>query len=176
MKKSRSQLFLGIFFVWLHASVFAAENIYQEPELFIAEAFAGQPPEAEMLWLNEEKLKADIRKILGHDYARFRIRYHHQNQRTVWILDEIGKEKAITCGFVVEQNAIKQLKVLIFRESRGWEIRHEFFTEQFKDIQLNKDLKINQNIDNISGATLSVRAVKKLAALALFLHQTVISK
>ena len=66
--------------------------------------------------------------------------------------------------------------MLVFRESRGWEVRHDFFTDQFKQAQLSDDYHLKQSIDNISGATLSVRAVKKLARIALLLDQTVQQK
>ena len=54
-------------------------------------------------------------------------------------------------------------------------MRHTFFTEQFDDASLNNNqsMELDRNIDNISGATLSVRAIKKLARLALLLDQHV---
>jgi Na+-transporting NADH:ubiquinone oxidoreductase subunit NqrC len=36
---------------------------------------------------------------------------------------------------------------------------------------MNTDRQLDRHIDGISGATLSVRAVKKLALLALYLHK-----
>ena len=65
---------------------------------------------------------------------------------------------------------LERVKVLVFRESRGWEVRHPFFTDQFNEIGLTGELDLDRGIDGISGATLSVRALKKLARLALYLH------
>ncbi|MEO1898962.1 MAG: FMN-binding protein, partial [Methylococcales bacterium] len=65
------------------------------------------------------------------------------------------------------------LKVLAFRESRGWEVKHDFFTDQFKQNTLDSHLKLTQAIDGISGATLSVRALTKTARLALFFDSLV---
>ena len=45
-----------------------------------------------------------------------------------------------------------------------------FFTDQFNEIGLTGELDLDRGIDGISGATLSVRALKKLARLALYLH------
>ena len=84
-------------------------------------------------------------------------------------MDEIGKEKLITAGFVINNGQIEQVKILIFRESRGWEVRHDFFIDQFKQAKLKDNHQLDKNIDNISGATLSVRAVRKLAQIALLL-------
>ena len=98
-----------------------------------------------------------------------RVRYWREDRRTAWVLDEIGKDKPITTGFVIKQGRIERVRVLIFRESRGWEVRHSFFTDQFRDARLTEDRNLDRDIDGISGATLSVRAMKKLAALALYL-------
>ncbi len=149
-----------------------ARGVYQEPEAFIAEVFAGSPPQPAVLWLTGER-KAVIRDILGHDYASLRVRYWRQDTRSTWILDEIGKEHPITTGIVVDAGKIERVKVLIFRESRGWEVRHDFFTDQFQDATLDANRQLDRHIDNISGATLSVRALKKLARVALYLAQQV---
>ena len=111
--------------------------------------------------------------ILGHKYKSLRIRYWEKDNRTAWVLDEIGKVKPITTGFVIHHQKIELVRVLEFRESRGWEVRHKFFTEQFKQAALKQNMELDTNIDNISGATLSVRAVTKLSRLALLLDQQV---
>jgi hypothetical protein len=58
--------------------------------------------------------------------------------------------------------------VLAFRESRGWEIRHPAFTQQFKDATLI-DNALDRHIDGVSGATLSVWAMTAVTRLALYL-------
>jgi len=149
-----------------------AGGVYQEPDAFIAEVFANNPPKAEVIWPSKE-LKAQIKDILGHDYKGLRIRYWQQENRTAWILDEIGKDKPITTGFVINYGRIERVRVLIFRESRGWEVRHAFFTDQFDNASLKNGAELDRYIDNISGATLSVRAVTKLARVALLLDDVV---
>jgi hypothetical protein len=149
-----------------------AGGVYQEPDAFIAEVFADKPPKAEVIWPDSE-LKAQIKDILGHDYKGLRIRYWKQEKRTAWVLDEIGKDKPITTGFVINDGRIERVRVLVFRESRGWEVRHAFFTDQFDEAALDKDMELDRSIDNISGATLSVRAVTKLARVALLLDRAV---
>jgi hypothetical protein len=154
------------------SAVAVAGGVYQQPDDFIAEVFADKPPKAEVIWPDTE-LKAQIKDILGHNYKGLRIRYWKQEQRTAWILDEIGKDKPITTGFVINNGRIERVRVLIFRESRGWEVRHAFFTDQFDKASLNSDMQLNRTIDNISGATLSVRAVTKLSRVALLLDKAV---
>jgi len=149
-------------------SLVRAENIYQTSEEYINTAFSGAPPDTSKVWIKDE-LKIKIRKIMGHDLNVLRIRYWSKEGRTVWILAEIGKERPITTGITVFENRIEDLKVLIFRESRGWEVRYPFFTDQFNGLSLQKE-KLSKSIDGISGATLSVNALTRMAKLALMLH------
>ena len=152
------------------APAIRAENIYQTSDDFVNESFAGKPPEAEVLWLQDD-LKKQLEDILDHGYEGKRVRYWKQGQRSVWILEEIGKTKPITTGIVINNKKIEVIKVLAFRESRGWEIKYPFFTEQFTQAGLTKEHQLDRSIDGISGATLSVRALIKLARIALLLDQ-----
>ena len=133
-----------------------AEGVDQTPEAFIHEVFDGHPPSSEVLWITRS-LREQITQILQHAPDALRVRYWGEKHRTVWILDEIGKERPITVGLVVDNGRLKTVKVLAFRESRGWEVRYPFFTDQFKDVGLSGDNELDQTIDGISGATLSVR-------------------
>ncbi len=152
-----------------------AESIYLEPMSFVKTQFSGHPPKAKVIWL-DKTLKAKLAAILQHEYMGLRIRYWQDNQggdKTVWVLNEIGKEKNITLGITVMNQKIKVVKVLAFRESRGWEIKYDFFTKQFKGLFLKDDKSLSRSIDGITGATLSVRAVKKMTTMALLLDSMV---
>ncbi len=146
----------------------------QDIDLFLSEVFAGEAPDRQRLKLDAD-LKAQIKKILGHKIRGSRLRYWLQDERSVWILEEIGKTKPITTGLVVNAGKIEQLKVLKFRESRGGEIRYPFFTDQFKGAGLDARNDLDRSIDGISGATLSVRAMKKLARISILLHKHVLN-
>ena len=150
----------------------AAKGVYQTPKAFVNKAFAGETPEVKVLWLTKED-KANIAEILQHKYNRMRIRYWQLSDETVWILDEIGKEKPITTGIHIKEKKIKHFKVLTFRESRGDEVRHNFYSQQFLNASLNKNNQLNQHVDGITGATMSVRATTKVARLALWLDAKV---
>lgn len=138
---------------------------------FLQTAF-GTIPQPQVVWMNNE-LQDLARRILGHPYGALRLRYWRHNTRTAWILDEIGKEQPITTGILVNDGAIEDIRVLVYRESRGGEVRQHFFTDQFEGARLKKSSALDRPIDGISGATLSVRALTRLARLALSLHQHV---
>lgn len=162
-----------VLLTWMCAhSMVSAKGVYLEPVTFINNVFSGQPPAPSKLTIKGQ-LAQDIKNILEHRYKKIRLSYWQHQQRTVWILEEIGKERPITAGFVVENNKIQDFKVLVFRESRGWEIRNEFFTRQFSGAYLKTNQRLDRHIDNITGATMSVNAMKKLSRMALYLHNHV---
>ncbi len=161
--------------VWLCLAPIARADDPAAKAAFIAAAFTNQNPEEKTLWL-DKTMKADIKKILRHDYPALRVRYWQAGTKTLWVLDEIGKYKPITLGVVVQDGAIEALKVLAYRESHGWEVKHDFFTRQFIGARLPKNNALDRRIDGISGATLSVRALKKLARLALYCDAQVNTK
>lgn len=153
-------------------AVASAGEYFVKPEAFLEQAFEGETPDASLVWLTGER--GDMaERILGHKAQSLRVRYWRRGERTAWILDEIGREKFITAGFVIDGRELANVRVLAFRESRGWEIKHDFFTDQFRGARLAEDSALNKPIDNITGATLSVNAMKRMARLALYLDGVV---
>jgi len=165
------------FYLLLIFSVFSltsqARGVYQHPDAFLDDIFDGKVPRAQFIWFTGEVGKT-VKSILNHKPSTLRTRYWMQKKRSVWIMEEIGKEKPITVGFIINQGKIERIKVLIFRESRGWEIKRDGFTDQFKELTLDKEKILSKPIDSISGATLSVNAVTKLSRVALYLHSQVV--
>lgn len=149
-----------------------ARGTYLTVPEFVANAFAGNEPPVKTLWLSGE-LQQRLEKIFGHPYKSLRLRYWQQDAKTAWVLEEIGKELPITLGVVVNADAVEQLRILTYRETRGGEVRHPFFTEQFEGAKLGANDVLDRQIDGITGATLSVRAVTRVAEAALVLAAAV---
>jgi hypothetical protein len=141
-------------------------DVYQEPDAFVAEIF-GSKPAPKVLWLTKD-IQAQAAAILGHPAVQLRQRYWSDAHRSVWILEEIGKEEFITAGFVVADGRVDHVRVLVYRESRGGEVRYPAFLKQFKNSKLAQDNMLDRSIDGIAGATLSVGAIERMARLALF--------
>ena len=153
----------------------AAQEVYQSPRDFLTEAFNGSVPLMQTLAIDAE-IREDAERILRHGYGVERVNYWSEGSRTIWILEEIGRYRPITVGLIVSNGAIESIRVLIFRESHGWEVHHAFFTDQFNGLTLNADNDLTANIDGISGATLSVNALRNLARLALYFDRQVQSE
>jgi Na+-translocating ferredoxin:NAD+ oxidoreductase RnfG subunit len=76
------------------------------------------------------------------------------------VCEEIGRDRPIT--FIVAVNpdgTVKDVAVMIYRESHGAEVRYPGFTGQFKGKSLSDPIQGQRDIRNITGATLSVRAL-----------------
>jgi hypothetical protein len=159
-------LCIGLLFNIVHA-----EETYQSQNNFLASSF-DSVPDPQRLTLSGD-LSKQVKKILDHRYKKIRVPYWKNGCRTAWVLEEIGKERPITTGFIVNSQGLEKVKVLVFRESRGWEVKHEFFEEQFIGAKLTDKNKLDTTIDNISGATLSVNAVTSISRMALLLHEHV---
>jgi hypothetical protein len=155
----------------LFSSATFAKGKYMSVDDFISQGFAA-PAKPAVLWL-DKSLKQKAADILQHDYAGLRQRYWLQSDRSAWVLEEVGKEWPITFGVIVEGGQIADIKVLEFRESRGGEVRHNFFTKQFLGLGLDAESDLNGRIDGITGATLSVNAMKKVARLALLFDKKI---
>lgn len=160
----RALLLLGSL---LGASTPQAE-IYEQPADFLRKAFRGEPPPTAVVELNGA-IARQAEKILGHGLQLQRIRYWQKGKLSAWILEEIGKTEPITFGVVIQDGRVRQTKILAFRESRGWEIRHHFYTRQYQGVGLTPDYRLDRSIDGITGATLSVNAMRKVVTLALYL-------
>lgn len=150
-------------------------EVFKTNEAFLQENLGKEVGTPKPIWLRGD-VKEKIEEILAHPYQKLRVKYWGSKQKTVWILEEVGKEKPITTGIVVSNNKISKVEILAFRESRGWEVKYPFFVKQFMGVGLKGNNQLTADIDGITGATLSVRAVTKLARMALYLHTDVVNK
>ena len=145
-----------------------AATVYETQAQFLERAFGTVAPTPGVIWLSGER-KAVVSEILGHDYPALRLRYWCRDDRSAWVLEEIGKELPITTGVIVDGDVINSLRVLTYRENRGGEVVAPSFTDQFNGVGLESSGTLQADIDGITGATLSVRALTRLATVALYL-------
>jgi hypothetical protein len=142
---------------------------YQTPAAFLAEAFGATPPPPKVLVL-DASAQARLSVAFGRNYPQAQIRYWRANGRTAWILDDLGKVgyQLTTSGFVVKDKAIDFARVLIYRESRGEQIAEASFLKKIAGARYAGS-GLDRTVDNISGATLSVKMMERMAAAALVL-------
>lgn len=88
-------------------------------------------------------------------------------------ISEIGKTEPIT--FMVGMSAagkVTDVAIMVFRENRGWEVKEKRFLNQFRGKSLKNAVRVDEDIINYTGATLSSKAVARGVKRALFLLET----
>ena len=87
-----------------------------------------------------------------------------------FIVDEVvGKHEFITYAAGLNADgSVRQIEIMDYRETYGGQIRDEKWRDQFAGMTSKSTLKLDRDIKNISGATLSCRhitdGVKRLLA------------
>lgn len=140
-------------------------------ESFVAAQFTNQPPASALALTGE--VATVVHEIMGHPYPQREIAYWEAEGKTVWILEGRGRSSMITGGFVVRDGRLEKTEVLVYRESRGKQVRSRSFTRQFEGALLTEARRLDRRIDSITGATISVKAMQAMARTALFLDQRV---
>jgi hypothetical protein len=141
-------------------------------EAFLAEAFGNTLPPVQTLDLDEAK-QARLSPIYGRRFPQARLRYWRGEEgSTAWIFDDIGKEgyQPTISGFVVKDGAIKMARVLFYKESRGEQVGELSFLHQLLGAKAN-GAGLDKSVDNISGATYSVKLMQRMARTALMFDE-----
>ena len=87
--------------------------------------------------------------------------------------NEVGLYEPIT--FMVRigtDRKVSAVHVMVFRESRGGEVRRRRFLSQYSGKSIDSPIRINRDIIGVTGATLSVRALNAGVKKALAIVET----
>ena len=180
----RSGSFLILIGLVLATDVFAAERIWDnelkryltEEEVNHAEVFMTEEDAVKMTLPKSERIrKAVIR--LNHekkDAIEQRIGWKFTEESFELYIGEtgdkidgyamvhntIGKHKHMTYMVGVDsRGACTDVELLVFREAKGSEVGRKRFNAQYEGKTVSDPIRINKDIINISGATMSVRSI-----------------
>lgn len=147
------------------ASVAGAETVYLTPQQALKRAFQGSAEVvSEKKGLAPEPKKR-IEKALGGKIAKDQwIFYLGKSGAKIdgyaLIDHEIGKTEPITFLTALDPKGVVQgVEILVYREPIGGEVKSENFRRQFVGKKETDPIRVGQDIKNITGATLSSRAV-----------------
>ena len=90
------------------------------------------------------------------------------------VTQERGKYRPITMLIGVDTaHRVAGVQILVYREPRGGEVSREYFLRQYRGKAVGDPIRLNRDIINISGATISVQSVnagvrKTLALVAQY--------
>lgn len=95
-----------------------------------------------------------------------------------FILDEVlGKHEYISWCLALEPDgSVKHIEILDYRETYGYEIRNEKWRAQFTGKRHGAKLKLDDDVKNVSGATLSCRHITDGVKRLLSFYDLVLSK
>ena len=87
----------------------------------------------------------------------------------------IGKHELITYALGINADgSIRQVQIIEYLENYGSQVRYPSWRDQFVGKTVKNPLRIDSDIENITGATLSSRHLTDGIRRLLFLHQSVL--
>jgi Na+-translocating ferredoxin:NAD+ oxidoreductase RnfG subunit len=94
-----------------------------------------------------------------------------------WLIQDevLGKHEFINWALALNADGtVKQIEILDYRETYGYQIREEKWREQFYGKQHGAKLRLDDDIKNISGATLSCRHITEGVKRLLSFYELVL--
>lgn len=181
----RARLFVVSAILLMMSSVPArAERIWDsdlkrfltDQETSLAEVFMSEEEGVKIMLPKSERIRKDVIKLSPEKKTQIeeRIGWKFPEQSFEVYIGETGTE---VDGYALVQNTIgkhkpmtylvgidskghvSDVELLVFRESRGSEIRQKRFNAQYEGKTVLDPVRINKDILNISGATMSVRSM-----------------
>lgn len=154
----------ALFWGLLHVSPLFAERYLTVPEAQkLCFPQAGRFEERRLIYKADDKKaieqRTGIKLLLPAN--RCWLAMQGTNLLGVLVVDHVlGKHEIIDYAVAVAPDGkVRQIEVLEYRESHGYEIRSPKWREQFKGKDTSAKLRLNEDIYNISGATISCRHV-----------------
>ena len=147
-----------------------------EQEMMMAEIFMSEEDSVKIILPKSERIRKDIIKLNPDKKAQIeeRIGWKFPEESFEVYIGEtgtqidgyalvqntIGKHKPMTYMVGIDgKGHVSDIELLVFRESRGSEIRQKRFNTQYEGKTVLDPVRINKDILNISGATMSVRSL-----------------
>lgn len=163
---------------WLWMPLAAVStSVYATTYLSVEQAqqaiFPGASMTAFPVTLTDEQVR-HIEKLSNVNVRHKEIRAWKVSGGGWFIVDEVvGKHDFVTYAIGLAQDgSVKQIEVMEYRESYGYEIRNALWRNQFIGKTAANPLQLTQDIRNISGATLSCRHITDGVRRILITHDT----
>lgn len=148
------------FLVLPFAALAASPACYAVQYLSVEQAQAVMFPDtiltADLLTLTDAQ-KREIEQRSGMKVRQTTLKRWRAANGGYFVLDQVlGKHEFITYAVALDSaGAVRQIEILDYRETHGDEVRRAAWRNQFTGKTSRDTLRINEDIQNISGATLS---------------------
>jgi Na+-translocating ferredoxin:NAD+ oxidoreductase RnfG subunit len=150
--------------LWVPIAVVCAPTPVQATQyLTVEQAQKALFPDADAFVATPVRVKPELRAwaasrggvLLGH----------------IMVDEVIGKHELITYALGVgADGAVRNVEIMDYREARGGEVRDPRWRAQFKGKRSDSPLRLEEDIQNLSGATLSCRHITEGVRRLLAIH------
>ena len=147
-----------------------------EQEMSMAEVYLSEEEAVKLMFPKSERIKKELLKVpmdkkvtieerIGWKFPEeaFEVYIGETGTQTdgyAFVQNTIGKHKPMTYMVGVDaRGRVSNVELLVFRESRGSEVRTKRFNVQYEGKTASDPVRLNKDIINISGATMSVRSM-----------------
>ena len=147
-----------------------------EQEMSMAEVFLTEEEAVKLMFPKSERIKKEILRVptekkvvieerIGWKFPEDSFEVYigetgSQIDGYALVQNTIGKHKPMTYMVGVDAHGrVSNVELLVFREARGSEVRTKRFNVQYEGKTVLDPVRINKDIINISGATMSVRSI-----------------
>ena len=174
---------LAFFFV-MSPAIVLAERVWDnelkryltEQELMMAEVYLTEDEALKLMFPKSQRVKKDLLRLpserkmaieerIGWKFPEEAFEVYIGETGTqidgyAFVQNTIGKHKPMTYMVGVDAHGrVSNVELLIFREARGSEVRTKRFNVQYEGKTVSDPVRLNKDIINISGATMSVRSM-----------------
>jgi hypothetical protein len=181
---ARSLAFTLVLFFVMFPDLVCAERVWDselkryltEQEMSMAEVFLTEEEAVKLMFPKSERIKKELLKVPAERKSAIEERIGwkfpedsfdvyigetgSQIDGYALIQNTIGKHKPMTYMVGVDRTGhVVNVELLVFREARGSEVRTKRFNVQYEGKTALDPVRINKDIINISGATMSVRSM-----------------
>jgi Na+-translocating ferredoxin:NAD+ oxidoreductase RnfG subunit len=147
-----------------------------EQEMSMAEVFLSEEEAVNLMFPKSERIKKDILRVptdkkmaieerIGWKFPEDAFEVYIGETGTqvdgyALVQNTIGKHKPMTYMVGVDAHGrVSNVELLVYREARGSEVRTKRFNVQYEGKTVSDPVRLNKDIINISGATMSVRSI-----------------
>jgi Na+-translocating ferredoxin:NAD+ oxidoreductase RnfG subunit len=177
-------LLVAIVTVMMPATPVQAERVWDselkryltDQEMTHAEVFLTEEDALKLMFPQSERIRKDVLKLspekklqieerIGWKFPEESFEVYIGETGTqingyALVQNTIGKHKPMTYMVGIDNNGhVSNVELLVFREARGSEVRTKRFNVQYEGKTVLDPVRINKDIINISGATMSVRSI-----------------
>lgn len=144
-------------------SAWAGEIVHETREQVLARFFAGSAKIGHAKFTLDDADAAAFRERLGYDPPRrdYILYFAEGGDAAGWALidNEMGKHRPMTFAVHVGDGAVREVALMVYREDVGGQVREKPFVRQFAGKTSAEPIRLGADIDGISGATISSRAM-----------------